>query len=66
MNNLERLKLIEIIDDEYYIDDKIYLPIENGKNIIKYKNKFLNKLDITKGMIKKTEFGKDFFDVCCK
>jgi hypothetical protein len=66
LNNLERLKLIEIIDDEYYIDDKIYLPIENGKNIIKYKNKFLNKLDITKGMIKKTEFGKDFFDVCCK
>ena len=66
LNNLERLKLIEIIDDEYYIDDKIYLPIENGKNIIKYKNKFLNKLDITKGMIKQTEFGKDFFDVCCK
>lgn len=31
LNNLERLKLIEIIDDEYYIDDKIYLPIENGK-----------------------------------
>lgn len=66
LNNLERLKLIEIIDDEYYIDDKIYLPIENGKNIIKYKNEFLDKLDITKGMIKKTEFGKDFFDVCCK
>lgn len=66
LNNLERLKLIEIDDDQYYIDEKIYNPIESGKEIMKYKAKFLDKLDITKGMIKKTEFGKDFFDVCCK
>lgn len=66
LNNLERLKLIEIYDDQYYIDEKIYNPIENGKEIMKYKAEFLDKLDITKGMIKKTEFGKDFFDVCCK
>lgn len=66
LNNLERLKLIEIYDDQYYIDEKIYNPIENGKEIMKYKAEFLDKLDITKGMIKKTEFGKDFFDVYCK
>ena len=66
LNNLERLKLIEIYDDQYYIDEKINIPIENGKEIMKYKNEFLDKLDITKGMIKKTEIGKDFFDVCCK
>ena len=66
LNNLERLKLIEIDDDQYYIDEKIYNPIESGKEIMKYKAKFLDKLDITKGMIKKTEFGKDFFYVCCK
>lgn len=66
LNNLERLKLIEIIDDQYYTDDKIYLLIENGRIIRKYRHEYLDKLDVTKGMIKKTEFGKDFFDVCCK
>lgn len=27
---------------------------------MKYKSEFLDNLDISKGMIKKTEFGKDF------
>ncbi len=66
LNKLERLKLIEIDDDQYYIDEKIYTSIENGKEIMKYKSEFLDKLDITKGMIKKTKYEKDFFDVCCK
>lgn len=65
LNNLERLKLIEIIDDEFYVDENIYFPIKNGSQIMKYKSEFLDNLDISKGMIKKTEFGKDFFDVCC-
>ena len=42
----------------------IYIKAQN--RIIKYKSEFLDKLDITKGMIKQTEFGRDFFDVCCK
>ena len=66
LNNLERLKLIKILDDQYYVDDEIYDSIANGNRIIKYKSEFLDKLDITKGMIKQTEFGRDFFDVCCK
>ena len=66
LNNLERLKLIEIYDDQYYTDKRIYYSIENGKEIQKYRSEFLDKLDITNGMIKKTEFGKDFYDVCCK
>lgn len=66
LNNLERLKLIEIFDDIYYTEEIIYQPIEKGKEITKYRTEFLDNLDITKGIIKKTEFGKDFFDVCCK
>ena len=66
LNNLERLKLIKILDDQYYVDDEIYDSIANGNRIIKYKSEFLDKLDIKKGMIKQTEFGRDFFDVCCK
>lgn len=66
LNNLERLKLIEIYDDQYYTDKRIYHSIENDKEIQKYRSEFLDKLDITNGMIKKTEFGKDFYDVCCK
>ena len=66
LNNLERLKLIEIYNDQYYTDKRIYYSIENGKEIQKYRSEFLDKLDITNGMIKKTEFGKDFYDVCCK
>lgn len=66
LNNLERLKLIKILDDQYFVDEKIYSSIENGKGIKKYKSEFSDKLCIDKGMIKKTEFGRDFFDVCCK
>lgn len=66
LNNLERLKLIEIYKDEYFTDNTCYLPIENGKEIQKYKFEFLDKLEITKGYIKKTEYGKDFYNVCCK
>lgn len=66
LDNLERLKLIKIPADEFYIDNNIYSPIDDGETIIKYRDEFLDELDITKGVIRKTEFGKDFFDVCCK
>ncbi len=66
LNNLERLKLINITDDEFYIEESIYSQIINGSIISEYKKVHLDKLDITKGMIIKTEFGKDFYDVCCK
>ena len=46
LNNLERLKLIEIIDDEFYVDENIYFPIKNGSQIMKYKSEFLDNLDI--------------------
>ena len=66
LNNLERLKLIDIIDDEFFVDESLYIPINNGTIMQLYKNKYSDSLEITKGMIRRTEFGKDFYDVCCK
>ena len=65
LNNLERLKLISIPYGVYYVNDSNYSGIENGERITKYKNEYLDKLEIEKGMINKTEYGMDFFIVCC-
>lgn len=65
LNNLERLKLIDIDVENYYVDEKAYNLIENSTILKKYIAEFLDTLVINKGMIKKTEFGKGFFDVCC-
>ncbi|MBQ3021482.1 MAG: DUF4393 domain-containing protein [Bacilli bacterium] len=65
LNNLERLKLIDIDVDSYYVDKKVYNLIENSTIFKNYKAEFLDTLVIKKGMIKKTEFGKGFFNVCC-
>lgn len=66
LNNLERLKMIDISFEESYTDDKNYSKLKDGEMIAKYREKYGESLEITKGVIKKTEFGKDFYNVCCK
>jgi len=65
LNNLERLKLIDISFEQSYTDDRNYLALKNGKTIVKYSEEYGESLEITEGVIKKTEFGKDFYNVCC-
>jgi len=66
LNNLERLKLIEIHMDESFTDKRNYAIIEKGQRIQKYKGEFGESLGIQEGIIKNTEYGKSFFEVCCK
>lgn len=66
LNNLERLKLINISFEKFYNNKQNYFTLENGQTIQKYKNEYKEDLDISKGVIEKTEFGKDFYNVCCK
>ncbi len=66
LNNLERLNLIKIDMNIKFIDKGNYENIKNCKIIQKYKEKFGEKLIIKKGVIKTTEYGKSFLDVCCK
>ena len=66
LNNLERLKLINIQMDRSYTHTDNYLPIKNGHRVQKYKQELREKFNLTDGVISKTELGKDFFNVCCK
>lgn len=66
LNNLERLKLIEIRMDESFTDKRNYTIIEKGQGIQKYKGEFGESLSVQEGIIKNTEYGKSFFEVCCK
>jgi len=66
LNNLERLKLINISFEKFYKNEQSYYKLENGESIQKYKNEYKENLEINKGIIEQTEFGKDFYSVCCK
>lgn len=66
LNNLERLKLIDISFEQSYTCKSNYSPIENGRVIKKYRSKCGESLEIGEGIIKKTEFGKDFYSACCE
>lgn len=66
LNNLERLELIKISMVEYYSDKSYYESIENGNLVLEYKKEYEDDLDLAYGLIKKTQFGKNFYDVCCK
>ena len=66
LNNLERLELIKISMIEYYTDRAFYEPIEMGSLVLEYKKQYNDNLDIAYGLIKKTQFGKNFFEGCCK
>lgn len=66
LNNLERLKLIDITMTESFTNEANYIPIVNGNCIKKYMEEYGEKLDIDKGVIKCTKYGEDFYNVCCK
>lgn len=66
LDNLERLKLISIKLDVTYTDKQHYLIIQNGERAKKYQSELGESFDIEEGVILKTEFGKDFFKICCE
>ena len=66
LNNLERLKLISIKMDMAYMNKDNYIVIKTGKHATKYKYELGESFDIEEGIISQTEFGKDFFNICCK
>ena len=66
LNNLERLKLIEITYEKQYTNKENYLTIENGKKYILLKSLLEDNFKKEEGIIEKTEYGKDFYKICCK
>lgn len=60
------LKLISIKLDVTYTDKQHYLIIKNGERAKKYQSELGESFDIEEGVILKTEFGKDFFKICCE
>lgn len=66
LNNLERLKLINIQMDRSYTYKDNYLSIKNGIRVKKYKEELGEEFNMKEGVISKTELGKDFYNVCCK
>lgn len=67
LDNLSRLRLIELHFDEYRKDKTLY---DNTFEKIKLRDEFkilpnsVSELGYTKGLIKVTEFGKNFIDIC--
>lgn len=66
LNNLERLKLIEISYENQYIHKDNYLSIDNGIKCIRYKEILKDEFEKQEGIIEKTAFGLDFYKICCK
>ena len=69
IDNLERLKIVYIPKDEYYLDDNLYTDVENSNRIkelmcVKCEDGAENK--IKKGKLEITEYGKAFASVCLK
>lgn len=67
LNNLERLKLIEIPVDLFFTDEKIYLHLEEAYRVKKIKESLdesKNIFEISKGIIKLSEFGILFCNCC--
>jgi len=70
IDNLLRLKLLNMPENEFYMDDKIYEPLFDGETIILQSlNTFsskINELNIcfTRHKLEKTNFGDSFFKQC--
>lgn len=71
LDNLTRLKLIDISYEEFYTDETRYDRLREKKHIAKefeklqvFANKFQGKVDFDKGIIRITEFGKNFISAC--
>ena len=62
-DNLQRLGIIEIIKDEYLINDKLYEPLKTSSSISGLIQNIEEKgleVNFRKGIISLTAFGKDF------
>ena len=66
LNNLERLKLIEISYENQYTYKDNYLSIDNGTKCIRYKEILKDVFERQEGVIEKTAYGLDFYKICCK
>lgn len=67
LDNLERLKLIEISEDVYLRNDKMYLPLEEHPLIKSVMGKALptgESMKIRKGKFFVSSFGKEFINIC--
>lgn len=63
LDNLNRLGVIEIIHDQYFVDTKLYEPLENDDSLSILKKQISNvgnTIEIKKGFIRLTSFGKVF------
>jgi hypothetical protein len=67
LDNFERLKLIDIKNDEFFKDEKIYESLENHPEIKKAMAQIMPegyKYEIQHGLFSLTAFGKDFIKIC--
>ena len=65
--NLKRLGLIEINYGVFLSDENRYLPYANHPIINQFKNEYnddLHSIELKKGLIKITNFGMDFCEIC--
>ncbi|MDD4969218.1 MAG: DUF4393 domain-containing protein [Paludibacter sp.] len=63
LDNLKRLGVIEILLDQYFVDTKLYEPLENDDSLSELKDQIKitgNTVEIKKGLIRLTSFGKVF------
>ena len=69
LDNLSRLKIIEIPEGIYLSDNEVYKPLENHPKITKLMETKLEEgkqWNIDKKQFKITAFGKEFIDICVK
>lgn len=70
INNLERLKLIDIPFDRFYTSEELYGPFKELDIYKHYNNLFSNttnyELEIEKKIIDVTDMGRLFFNICVK
>ena len=67
LDNLERLKLIEIPEGVYLSNDKFYFPLENHPMIKSIMSNSLpegEKMEIIKGKFFVSTFGQEFIKIC--
>ena len=67
LDNFERLKLIDIKNDEHLTNDEFYKPLENHPEIKEIMSETLPegyKYEIKKGLFELTAFGREFIRIC--
>ncbi len=68
LKNLQRLGIIDLRFDQFIHGDTIYEKITEDELFLHYKNTFENdnyRLELEKGFVELTSFGKSFCNICC-